>query len=80
MNKKYFWVPQWNSVFEVKEDCCFKQIIYSGFDKGVLYRKDEEDDWLHSYDLLCYDCNPAVKIIPIEKSFYDHAYQLALAA
>lgn len=62
-----------NSVFRVQEDCCFEQVVYSGPLKGVRAKNDEEEDDFNSYNLLCYTCNPGLKIYPIDSELYDIA-------
>lgn len=70
-NVKYFLVPKWNSMVKVTEDCCYEKVVFSGSGIGVSAKNDEEEDVINSWDLLCYDCNPDLKIIPVDKRAYD---------
>lgn len=71
MEYKYFVVPEWNSVFKVKEDCCYEKVVYSGHEIGTTSKIDHEGDLLNSWDLLCYNCDPSIEIIPTIEAFYN---------
>ncbi len=77
MNISYFSVPKWNVVFKVKEDCCYEKVVYFGPEIGVAGKIDQERDSLNSWDLLCYTCNPDLRIVPISAKRYCLLQELA---
>lgn len=71
MEYRYFVVPKWNSVFKVNEGCCFDKVVYDGPEIGITGKLDHDGDIVNSWDLICYNCDPSIEIIPTIKAFYD---------
>lgn len=44
--------------------------MYAGAVIGIAGKIDQVGDHLNSWNLLCYTCNPEIKIIPISKHEY----------
>lgn len=71
MEYRYFVVPEWNSIFKVKEGCCYEKVVYKGPEIGITGKIDHEGDILNSWDLICFSCDPSVVIIPTTETYYN---------
>jgi len=71
-NPKFFAIPKQNAVYKVQEGCCYEKVVYDGPEIGVCAKNDQPEDDFNSSDLICYDCNSRIKIIPIDKAEYDY--------
>lgn len=67
---KFYYAPAENAVYRVQEDCCFTRVVFGGEQIGVSAKNDQEGDPVNSWDLLCYDCDDSITLLPTTEEFY----------
>lgn len=67
---EFIYAPEEKSVYKVQEDCCYTRVVFGGEQVGVSAKNDQAEDYLNSWNLLCYTCDDTKNYQPSTEEFY----------